>query len=79
MGTLQKQERFGRIARWCLHISEAPQEDLNFFLADQVQKIQEDSDVNQSNYVKGKDNPADDQCPNFSYKVAGNLFANSEA
>ena len=49
------------------------------FVANQAQKIQEDSDVNQSNYVKGKDNPADDQCSNFSYKVAGNLFTNSEA
>ena len=48
-------------------------------MANQAQKIQEDSDVNQSNSVKGKDNPADDQCSNFSYKVAGNLFANSEA
>ena len=30
------------------------------FEANQVQKIQEHSDVNQWNYVKGKDNPADD-------------------
>ena len=30
------------------------------FVANQVQKIQEHSDINQWNYVKGKDNPADD-------------------
>ena len=30
------------------------------FVANRVQKIQEHSDVNQWNYVKGKDNPADD-------------------
>ena len=30
------------------------------FLFNQVQKIQEHSDINQWNYVKGKDNPADD-------------------
>ena len=31
-----------------------------FFVANRVQKIQEHSDVNQWNYVKGIDNPADD-------------------
>ena len=30
------------------------------FVANRVQKIQEHSDVNQWNYVKGKDNPVDD-------------------
>ena len=30
------------------------------FAINRVQKIQEHSDVNQSNYVKGKENPADD-------------------
>ena len=29
------------------------------FVANRVQKIQEHSDVNQWNYVKGRDNPAD--------------------
>ena len=33
----------------------------NVFVANRVQKIQEHSDVNQSNYVKGRDNPADDE------------------
>ena len=30
------------------------------FVTNRVPKIQGNSDVNQSNYVKGKDNPADD-------------------
>ena len=43
-----------------MHISEAPQKDFKVFLANRVQKIEEHSDVNQWNYVEGKDHPADD-------------------
>ena len=57
MGILQK--GFEQIVRWCLHISEAPQKDLKVLVVNRVQKIQEYSDVNQWNYVKGRGNPAD--------------------
>ena len=49
MGILQK--GFGQIARWCMHISGASQKRFKVFVANQAQKIQVDSDVNQWNYV----------------------------
>ena len=53
-------ERFWTDSQVVLSYIRSTTKRFKVFLFNQVQKIQENSDINQWNYVKGKDNPADD-------------------
>ena len=52
-------ERFWTDSKVVLAYIRSTTKRFKVFVANQVQKIQEQSDVNQWNYVKGKDNPTD--------------------